>query len=93
MWELVSFIQGKIRRTCLNELSSGPKTPNMISKGSGQHLSHISRALRELAVKGLVECVTPKSSKNRFYKITSKGKGLLKRMSEIDRKNSHGQQS
>jgi predicted transcriptional regulator len=78
VWELVSFAQSRVRRLCLDALAGGPKTPSGISSASGVHLSHISRSLRELAAKGLVECVTPKAVKNRIYRITDKGRKTLK---------------
>jgi len=84
MWELVSFAKGGIRKLCLESLASGPKMPSAIAKSSGVHMSHISRALGELAAKGLVECLTPTMPKNRIYKITSKGKELLKKLNEMD---------
>ena len=83
MWELVSFAQGRVRRLCLEALASGPKTPSGISSASGIHLSHISRSLRELAARGLVECVTPKAIKNRIYRITEKGRKTLKGVREL----------
>ena len=84
MWELLSFIQGKNRRLCLEEISEGPKTPGMVAKSHGKHLSHISRALRELEEKGLAECKNPDANKNRFYEITDKGKELHDRLQEIE---------
>ena len=84
MWELLSFIQGRVRRLCLEELAKGPKTPMMLVKVSGGYLSHISRALRELVEKGLAECITPDTTKNRFYRITEKGKELEQRLREIE---------
>lgn len=86
MWELLSFIQGRTRKMCLKELASGPKTPAMIAKSSQIHLSHISRALRELIEKDIAECVTPDTSKNRFYITTDLGKKLLQKLDEIEEK-------
>jgi len=83
VWELISFAQGRVRKLCLEALAAGPKTPSGISSASGIHLSHISRSLRELAAKGLVECVTPKAVKNRIYRITDKGKKTLKGLKEL----------
>lgn len=85
MWELVSFAKGNVRRLCLESLASGPKMPNAIAKASEVHISHVSRALRELTKKGLVECLTPATPKNRIYGITSRGKELLKRLGEMDK--------
>jgi DNA-binding HxlR family transcriptional regulator len=86
MWELLSFIQGQTRKICLKELANGPKTPAMIAKSSQVHLSHISRALRELVEKGIAECVTPDTSKNRFYRLTDLGKNLMQMLEEIEAK-------
>ena len=84
MWGLVSFVKGQARRSCLESLASGPKMPSAITKSSGVHMSHISRALSELVKKGLVECLTPDASKNRIYGITKKGREVLKRLGEVD---------
>jgi len=89
MWELLSFIQGQTRRLCLKDLATGPKTPGMIARASQIHLSHISRALRELSEKGIVECVTPSAPKNRFYRITKLGQKLVQKVAEIEEKTSH----
>ena len=83
VWELISFARGKVRRLCLESLQIGPKTPGDISRSSGVHLSHISRALRELRSKGLVECLTPKAAKNRIYRLTETGRRTLKGLKEL----------
>ena len=83
MWELISFAHARVRRICLESLATGPRTPNTISQESGIHLSHVSRSLRELAAKGLVECVTPSAVKNRIYRITVKGRKALKGLKEL----------
>ena len=83
MWKLISFAHGRIRRLCLESLALGPKTPGAIAKSSGEHLSHISRALRELVEKSLVECLTPSLPKNRIYRITDKGKEVVEKLKEM----------
>lgn len=84
MWDLLSFIQGKDRKLALKELAEGPKTPSQMAENSDKHLSHISRALRELEDKNLVECKNPQANKNRFYEITEKGEELLKKSKKIE---------
>ena len=84
MWELLSFIQGENRRLALEELSKGPKTPKQIADSTEKHLSHMSRALRELEDKGVAKCMTPDANKNRFYDITEKGEKLLDKLQEIE---------
>ena len=84
MWNLISFAQSRIRRLCLESLSSGPKMPTSVAKLNNLHISHVSRALRELEKKNLVECLTPDATKNRIYQITGKGATVLKKIEEMD---------
>lgn len=83
MWELLSFMQGKIRREVLTSLEEGPKTPSRLAEDNGENLSHISRALKELTSKGLVECMTPQQSKNRIYRITQEGRQVLDELEKL----------
>jgi len=83
MWELISFVQAENRKICLKSLNTNPKTPSQIAMESNHHLTHISRALRELSEKGLVECLTPNLNKNRYYGITDRGKIVLKEINNL----------
>lgn len=74
MWELVSFVKrSKIRSEVLKALIS-PKTATELKKELGVHRSAASRALLEMAKKGLVKCLTPNEKVYRIYQITEKGK-------------------
>lgn len=74
-------MQSKVRMATLLALRNGPQTPSRIAEETNEHLSHISRALRELKEKGLVECMTPGRPKNRIYRITERGILVLKELS------------
>ncbi|MGI0090462.1 MAG: winged helix-turn-helix domain-containing protein [Nitrososphaerales archaeon] len=63
-------------------LSKNGCTPTQLALGIQKHLSHISRALRELESKELVSCLNPENSKPRVYHLTSDGDRLMR---EIDR--------
>jgi len=84
MWELLSFMQGRIRRSTLEALEKGPKTPSNIAHSTGEYLSHVSRALKELTNNELVECMTPELAKNRFYRITDNGKNVLLQLRKMN---------
>lgn len=84
MWDLISFAKGRLRRQCLEALSSGPRMPEGIAKSTGEHLSHVSRALRELTERGLTECLTPTARKNRIYRLTKKGNEVLKGLQDME---------
>lgn len=64
----------------LEALEQGPRTPSSIAQSSGEHLSHVSRALKELTERGLAECMTPDVTKNRIFRITRKGVEALEEL-------------
>jgi predicted transcriptional regulator len=79
-WTDYSFvIRGQNRKKVLLALDS-PKTPTQIAEETGLNLSHVSRALRELTEKKLVECVTPKERTGRIYQLSSSGKAVRERI-------------
>ena len=80
MWDLVAFAQGDLRKKTMKALCLGPRTPMSIANDYNVHLSNVSRSLRELSEKGLVECLSPEAKKNRIYGLTELGKEVLKEM-------------
>ncbi|MHC1680778.1 MAG: winged helix-turn-helix domain-containing protein [Methanomassiliicoccales archaeon] len=70
-------MQGRVRRNTLEALEKGPRTPSSIAQSTGEYLTHVSRALKEMVDRGLVECMTPEQSKNRIYRITDNGRETL----------------
>jgi predicted transcriptional regulator len=85
MWELLSFMQGKVRKQVLEALEKGPKTPSNLAESSQEHLSHISRALKELTERGLVDCMTPELFKNKIFQITDKGRVVLRELERMNK--------
>ena len=76
-WSKCSFLlSAKNRRKILIALDK-PKIPTELASISGLHLSHVSRALRELSNKGVVECLTPKAKVGKLYKRTKFGDELV----------------
>jgi len=85
-WETISFVMAsKIRLQVLISLKKGVKTPKMLSTDLNSYLSHVSRALKQLSERGLVECLTPDVRKNKFYGITEEGKQILIAISNYTR--------
>lgn len=60
-----------------------PKTPTQLLDGLNIHLSHISRALGELESKKLVKCLTPTEKVGRVYRLTKRGRKVLKMVKEL----------
>ncbi len=80
MYNLVSFVvRGKIRKKVLENLTE-PRTPTELSEIIGTQRSTISRSIRSLMEKGLVECITPDEHMGRYYKITEVGKNVLSKI-------------
>ncbi len=76
----ISFVARSKRRKELLEILNKSKEISQpeIMKLSKQYKSHNSRTLKELSDKGLIVCVNPEDRSFKFYKITKKGKEILK---------------
>ena len=57
-----------------------PLRPSEIAKKLDIRLTHITRELRTLKSRKLVECLNPKEQIGRLYELTPKGKKLKKDM-------------
>ncbi|MCK9580298.1 MAG: MarR family transcriptional regulator [Methanoregula sp.] len=77
MYSLVSFVtRGSVRRKTLKGLLQ-PNTPTELAKILGIERSAVSRTIHALEGVGLVECLTPSESMNRYYRTTEKGKKVV----------------
>lgn len=61
-----------MRKAVLSLLVGAPKTPSELATLGSKHVSHVSRALTELRVRGLVE-YSDEGSRERYYKATEQG--------------------
>jgi len=83
-WESTGFvIRSSYRKKVFFELSK-PQRPSEIAKKLDLRLTHVTRALRELKQKSLVNCLNPKEVFGRFYELTPKGKSVLQEIKKID---------
>jgi len=82
----VSFLLGsplsKKILECLND-SKEPLAPLQIAKKCNIARSNVSTKLGMLSKKGLVEAVNPDARKWRFYRITRKGKLVMRQVEKI----------
>jgi DNA-binding MarR family transcriptional regulator len=81
-WDLIGFvISSKYRIAVLETLSASPSTPSSIASETGLPITHISRALRGLRERSLVELLVSKhKKKGRIYGITEEGRHLWTRI-------------
>lgn len=87
LWEVLSYVQmSKNRKLVLKELdeSRRPLTPTELSRQLNIAFNSASRALRQLAGKGLVVCINPDAPRYRRYRMTSQGKRVWKELRKLD---------
>ena len=75
--ELAGFIVRSSYRKRVFVLLDNPVRPSDIAKKLDIRLTHITRELRELKERGLIECLNPQERVGRLYQLTHKGR-LLK---------------
>jgi len=80
----LSFVLASSYRTeILKSLLKNIGTPSTISKDIDKSITHVSRNLKELTEKNLVECLTPEHRKGKIYQITEKGNETISKILEI----------
>ena len=79
VWSDFSFVVSSgYRERVLTSLAPKPKVPRQLAGETDLRIGHVSRALRELSDRGLVECLTPEvRARGRLYGLTSDGAALL----------------
>lgn len=77
-WNDIGFvISSDYRVTVLRRLDEGPATPSQIAGEWDVAITHVSRALKELRERDLVELLVPENRrKGRVYGITEKGENI-----------------
>lgn len=75
-WDVVGYVISSNHRTAvLGRLADGPATPTRIGDDVGLSVTHVSRALRALRERDLVELLVPEDRrKGRVYGITTRGR-------------------
>ena len=78
-WSDFSFVVSSgYRERVLTSLAPKPKVPRQLAEETDLRIVHVSRALRELSNRGLVECLTPEvKARGRLYGLTPDGAALL----------------
>ena len=61
-------------------LNNNVKTPTQIANDSGIRTNHISKVLRELKEKNVVECINEDAKKGRLYRLTSLGEEIVQKL-------------
>lgn len=78
-WEGFGFVTASsYRKIILSKLKKSPKTPKNLSKETNLPISHISKTLKELKEKKIVECLSPSLRKGKIYALTNIGEEIAK---------------
>lgn len=74
-WDVIGYvISSRYRIVVLRGLATGPATPSQLASDAGVAITHVSRALRGLRERTLVELLVPEErKKGRVYGITEQG--------------------
>jgi len=75
---LIFFARSKLRLEVLKELDKKPQIASFLAHELKKHREVISRIFLDLQEQGLAKCKNPESPHFRYYKITAKGKNILK---------------
>src|SRR5437867_10864623 len=87
VWSDFSFVVSSgYRERVLSSLAPKPKVPRQLAEETDLRIVHVSRALRELSGRGLVECLTPDvKARGRLYGLTPDGAALLSELNGFRR--------
>lgn len=78
---LTEYVKQSTNRTkVLKTIGINILKPTDITKKTNIHINNVSRSLKQLKEKGLVEILNPESKRGRLYKITEEGKRILKNL-------------
>jgi DNA-binding MarR family transcriptional regulator len=77
-WNLLGFVDSSQYRTAVLEaLDEKPRKPSTIAERTDIEITHVSRALREMRERDLVELLVPESRrKGRIYGLTDDGRDI-----------------
>ncbi len=75
-------LSSQVRLKILGCLSRESATPTQLASKAQKHLSHISRALKELEAKDLVACSNPEYYKQKKYALTEQGNDVIREISK-----------
>ncbi|WP_178648916.1 winged helix-turn-helix domain-containing protein [uncultured Methanobrevibacter sp.] len=78
---LTEYVKQSTNRTkVLKTIGINILKPTDITKKTNIHINNVSRSLKQLKEKGLVQILNPESKRGRLYKITEEGKRILKNL-------------
>ena len=74
------IISSSYREKSVRSLNKCDKIPTDLAKDIGIRTNHVSKVLRELKNRDIVECINENKRKNRVYRLTQKGQDIARFM-------------
>ena len=74
------ILRSKYRTQVFSKISKKLIMPSQIEKEVDLRFTHVTRELKHLKDKELVECINPKERTGRLYRLTNKGMKLKEAM-------------
>jgi DNA-binding HxlR family transcriptional regulator len=71
-------ISSSYRQKSVKSLNKGNKIPTELANDIGIRSNHVSKVLRELKDRDVVECINEHKRKNRIYRLTQKGQDIAR---------------
>lgn len=71
-------ISSSYRQKSVKSLNKGNKIPTELANDIGIRSNHVSKVLRELKDRDVVECINENKRKNRIYRLTPKGQDIAR---------------
>lgn len=84
-WKLISWIIRSCNRLEILKILDSPQRPTKIAKKLNMSLTHASKIIRELNSKKLIFCLNEQEKIGRLYKLSLKGKKILKYIANIEK--------
>ncbi len=75
-------VSSQVRLKILGFLSRESATPTQLASKAEKHLSHVSRALKELEARDLVACSNPEYYREKRYALTKQGTDVVREISK-----------
>ena len=70
------------RKKAVKSLNDDMKIPTQLAADTGIRRIHISKVLRELKEKGVVECINEEAKRGRLYRLTKVGEDIADKIDD-----------
>ena len=79
-WRLYAWVMRGSRRRRLLAVLNKPRLPTELKKEARASLTNVSKVLRAMQDKDLVQCLTPENKTGKLYRLTEEGQRIREQM-------------